>query len=167
MVTANVASSKAVYARVWRWHFYAGLYVAPFMLMLAATGLVMLSAGPIDDWLYADRLFVPAPGEARVSLDQQIAAVAHRFPERTVTLITPSTDPTRASEVLTDDAGVMSAVYVDPTSGAVLGEVLDARRPEVVATLVHGTLLAGRLGDWLIEVAAGLGIVLVVSGIYL
>ena len=26
----------------WRWHFYAGLYVVPFLLMLALTGLVMV-----------------------------------------------------------------------------------------------------------------------------
>src|SRR5690606_12469868 len=49
----------------------------------------------------------------------------------------------------------------------VLGEVSDARRPGVVATLVHGTLLAGSVGDWLIETAAGLGIVLVVTGVFL
>jgi uncharacterized iron-regulated membrane protein len=58
-------------------------------------------------------------------------------------------------------------VFVDPTSGVVLGEVFDSRRPGVVALLVHGTLLAGRLGDWLIEIAAGLGVVLVVSGLYM
>jgi len=30
------------YAVAWRWHFYAGLYVVPFLLMLALTGLVMV-----------------------------------------------------------------------------------------------------------------------------
>jgi uncharacterized iron-regulated membrane protein len=45
--------------------------------------------------------------------------------------------------------------------------VLDSRRPGVVALTVHGTLLAGRFGDWLIEIAAGLGVVLIVSGLYL
>ena len=31
---------KAFYALVWRWHFYAGLYVVPCFVMLALTGLV-------------------------------------------------------------------------------------------------------------------------------
>ena len=30
------------YAMAWRWHFYAGLYVVPFLVMLALTGLVMV-----------------------------------------------------------------------------------------------------------------------------
>lgn len=30
------------YFIAWRWHFYAGIYVIPFMMVLAATGLAML-----------------------------------------------------------------------------------------------------------------------------
>ncbi|MDZ4356863.1 MAG: PepSY domain-containing protein, partial [Variovorax sp.] len=30
------------HAVAWRWHFYAGLYVVPFLLMLALTGAVMV-----------------------------------------------------------------------------------------------------------------------------
>ena len=30
------------YAVAWRWHFYSGLYVVPFLMMLALTGLVMV-----------------------------------------------------------------------------------------------------------------------------
>ena len=34
--------SRRFYLTAWRWHFYAGLYVAPFLVMLAVTGLIML-----------------------------------------------------------------------------------------------------------------------------
>lgn len=30
------------YNLAWRWHFYAGLFVAPFMIMLSLTGMVYL-----------------------------------------------------------------------------------------------------------------------------
>ncbi len=36
------ASTRSFYFAAWRWHFYAGLYVAPFLAMLAITGLIML-----------------------------------------------------------------------------------------------------------------------------
>lgn len=36
------------YAAVWRWHFYAGLYVIPFLVVLAVTGLIMLWVSAID-----------------------------------------------------------------------------------------------------------------------
>jgi uncharacterized iron-regulated membrane protein len=163
----QISSSKSLYARVWRWHFYAGLYVAPFVIMLSVTGLVQLSKGQLDAWLYADRIFVPTPGPARLSIDEQLHAVGRAFPDRTLVQVTPAFDVARSAEVLTTKDGVNAAVFVDPTSGVVLGDVYDSRRPGVVALLVHGTLLAGRLGDWLIEIAAGLGVVLVVSGLYM
>jgi uncharacterized iron-regulated membrane protein len=153
MQPGEISSSKSVYARIWRWHFYAGLYVAPFVLMLSVTGLVQLSKGPLEEWLYPHRLFVPTPGPARLSIDEQLVAVARAFPDRTLIQVTPAFDVARSTEVLTTQNGVNAAVYVDPTSGVVLGEVPDSWRPGVVALTVHGTLLAGRVGDWLIEIA--------------
>src|SRR5690606_2419255 len=40
--TSDRSLSRAFYTTAWRWHFYAGLYVAPFLIMLAVTGLIML-----------------------------------------------------------------------------------------------------------------------------
>jgi uncharacterized iron-regulated membrane protein len=33
-----MSHSKVFYNLAWRWHFYAGLFVAPFMVLLALTG---------------------------------------------------------------------------------------------------------------------------------
>ena len=30
-----------LYFAAWRWHFYAGLYVIPFLIMLSVTGIVI------------------------------------------------------------------------------------------------------------------------------
>lgn len=38
----DAAASSRLYRAVWRWHFYAGLYVIPFLLMLAVTGFFMM-----------------------------------------------------------------------------------------------------------------------------
>ncbi|HBN52279.1 MAG TPA: hypothetical protein DD465_24620, partial [Thalassospira sp.] len=38
----------------WRWHFYAGLFVLPFMILLAVTGAAYLFRDEIDDWVYSD-----------------------------------------------------------------------------------------------------------------
>lgn len=34
--------SNALYFTAWRWHFYAGLFVIPFVMTLAITGMIML-----------------------------------------------------------------------------------------------------------------------------
>jgi uncharacterized iron-regulated membrane protein len=33
--------NKALYVLILRWHFFAGLYVVPFVFMLSVTGLVI------------------------------------------------------------------------------------------------------------------------------
>ena len=33
---------SSYYITIWRWHFYAGVFVAPFLILLAATGLGMV-----------------------------------------------------------------------------------------------------------------------------
>lgn len=42
------SASATLYRAVWRWHFYAGLYVVPFLVMLAVTGLMMLWISVLD-----------------------------------------------------------------------------------------------------------------------
>ena len=33
---------SSYYTAIWRWHFYAGVFVAPFLIVLAVTGLGMV-----------------------------------------------------------------------------------------------------------------------------
>ena len=46
------------YFTVWRWHFYAGIFIAPFLIILACTALGMLlianTAGRDNDRLTID-----------------------------------------------------------------------------------------------------------------
>jgi uncharacterized iron-regulated membrane protein len=58
-------------------------------------------------------------------------------------------------------------VFVDASRAHVRGAVDDGHRIGVVAKLIHGTLLIGPWGDMFIEIAASLGILLIVSGVYL
>src|SRR4051812_18533481 len=51
-----------LYRAVWRWHFYAGLLVIPFMLLLAVPGGISLFHAEIDGVLHGPLL--PGPGRA-------------------------------------------------------------------------------------------------------
>jgi len=39
---SNQPTNNQRYFTVWRWHFYAGIFVAPFLVVLAITALGML-----------------------------------------------------------------------------------------------------------------------------
>ena len=48
--------NKALYLSIRRWHFFAGLFVVPFILMLSLTGLVMVAGPWTDAYQYGDEL---------------------------------------------------------------------------------------------------------------
>ena len=74
------ADANRFYLAAWRWHFYAGLYVVPFLLILATSGLVMLLSQPIDAARHQDRLQVTPQGTA-LSPEEQLARVSDAFPD--------------------------------------------------------------------------------------
>ncbi len=46
--TPPAGSVNKLYFAAWRWHFYTGLFVIPFLAILAITGMLMLWIAWID-----------------------------------------------------------------------------------------------------------------------
>lgn len=158
---------KILYFLTWRWHFYAGLFVIPFMLMLSITGLVMLFDDEIELAFHHDAIEIVVSGEP-VKVSQQLTAVQLQYPQGSVTQFAPSKTPdlaNRFSVSLEDGTSVFATV--NQYTGEVVGEVPRSESLYELANDIHGTLLIGDWGDYLIEVAISLSILLLVSGIYL
>src|SRR5436190_21484047 len=67
--------TRKFYIAAWRWHFYAGLYVAPFLIMLAVTGLIMLWSAALVG-RDGEKLYHVTPGPETIAVSRQaIAAV--------------------------------------------------------------------------------------------
>lgn len=159
------AAGVRLYRAVWRWHFYAGLFVAPFLTILALTGLVMVYGNSVETFLGA-RYHV-APGGERASLVDQAAVAAASIPGGAVSLMVSPASPERATVFVVDADGISHVVSVDPHGPAVAGSIVKDDTWFYWASNIHGTLLAGDIGDRLLEVAAGLGIAVILSGVYL
>lgn len=157
---------KALYAAVWRWHFYAGLYVAPFLMLLALTGLLMLAREPLDRWQLG-ALAINAHGDGAVSHQERLNAARTAFPTAMLVRYQPGRSAGDATRVTATIDGRPHTIFVDASTGHVRGIVDDRQRIYVMAHLIHGTLLIGTWGDRLIEIAGSLGILLIVSGLYL
>lgn len=169
--------SRRFHLAVWRWHFYAGICVLPLTIILAVSGLAMLAGAPLDRYLRSD-LFTVIPRGAPLSATEQAAAVAAAYPDwnlRTLR-VAPSAAASSQFDIAPKHASAnhgghgdpdVVMVFVDPYTGAVLGEHAVDATVHAWAKKVHGTLLLGRAGDYIIEVAAGLGVLLIVTGLYL
>ncbi|MBF3041712.1 PepSY domain-containing protein, partial [Pseudomonas aeruginosa] len=163
---SNEKNGRDFYALAWRWHFYAGLFVAPFMILLALTGIVYLFKPQLDALLYPQLLRVEAGAQMR-SADQLLAGVRQAHPQAAVSQYLPPSEAGRSAQFVIGEEGRQWNLFVDPYSGRELGRQDAQLNLQAVARALHGELMVGTVGDRLIELAAGWGIVLVVSGLYL
>ncbi|WOD29816.1 PepSY domain-containing protein [Alloalcanivorax xenomutans] len=155
------------YATVWRWHFYAGLFTAPFLLILAITGALYLFNDELNDLIYPQLRFAPS-GDAVLPAGDLVAAVREAYPRDTVTRIDMPVNPGRTAMVfVTPEQGESLRVFVDPGDGTILGDVIYAHTLVGFADVMHGSLLLGRGGDALVELAASWALVLVITGLHL
>jgi uncharacterized iron-regulated membrane protein len=154
------------YNLAWRWHFYAGLFVAPFMVMLALTGIIYLFKPQLDSLMYSSLLNVPA-GHHTVSADDLLQRVKSAYPQGQVTQYLPPVNAERSAQFVVKNAGHELNVFIDPYHGDILGEQDAKQNLQAIARAIHGELMIGTVGDRLIEMAAGWGVVLVVSGLFL
>lgn len=161
----STALSRRFYITAWRWHFYAGLYVAPFLIMLAVTGLIMLWTATLFG-RDGEKIYTVEPQATVASVSAQAGAATLAIPGQIIQYIAPRT-PEQASLFRINQGDGSFMVAVDPYKAEVLGNWERRNGLYDLADTIHGTLLIGDLGDRLIEIAAGLGIVLVVTGLYL
>jgi uncharacterized iron-regulated membrane protein len=166
-ITSHDAATRAsLYRTIWRWHFYAGLFVLPFILILSLTGAIYLFKPQIDRW--EERDFRGLSIESAVSANAQLEAAlkahpgaqfhSYRLPEH-------SGDAAMIHLALGDGQS-MRDVYVSP-QGKVLGSIDPEASISSTVARIHGSLLIGRIGDWLVELAASWTIVMVLTGLYL
>ncbi|MFG3442578.1 PepSY-associated TM helix domain-containing protein [Nonomuraea sp. NPDC047897] len=118
------ASWAALRPLVLRLHFYAGVLVAPFLLVAAATGLLYAASWQVEKIVYSHELYVPA-GPATTPLSQQVAAARAAQPRGTVTSVRTPAEPGRTTAVLMEVPGLAPstklAVFVDPHTAEVRG----------------------------------------------
>ncbi|MBM6551551.1 PepSY-associated TM helix domain-containing protein [Marinomonas ostreistagni] len=159
--------TKDFYRSVWRWHFFAGLYVVPFLVMLALTGLVMIFDPIIERALHADLYKVEQTSATPISYEAQYQLVAQQYPDSAITRLYVSDEANDATRFQVNVAGDNRSVFVDPYQAKVLGDISISDSWYVWADDTHGTFMLGLTGDWLIEIATSFTILLILTGVFM
>ncbi|MGO4444112.1 PepSY-associated TM helix domain-containing protein [Mycobacterium sp. 2YAF39] len=128
-VVKRRGGDAAVLRRIWRLHFWVGLFAAPALVLLACSGLVILYTQPLNDWLNRD-LYVVAAGPETVPLDDQVAVAANSVAQDyTLDAVTPPAAADRSTRVdflpataSADGEANLTQVFVDPYTGRYLGQ---------------------------------------------
>lgn len=182
MATTDLGPARARLSRsaptswrplVLRMHFYAGILVAPFILIATITGGLYAAAPTVEKVVYHDILTVDPVGEP-VTLAQQVDAARSAFPQLTVSGLRPAATPTESTRVYLTDPTLgedkSRAVFVNPYSATVLGDEttwLGYLPPSTWLDGLHRHLQLGEPGRLYSELAASWLWVVALGGLYL
>lgn len=156
---------SGAFRAVWRWHFYAGLLVLPFLMLMALTGALYLFADAIDGAVYRDLSRVEVR-TATASPDRWVAAAETGLGGKVVNVLVPAR-PDEAVRLAVDlpDGGQRTA-FVDPYDALLIGDTGFGGVMETVKQL-HSLILLGRWANYVVEIVAGWAIILVATGLFL
>ncbi len=158
-------SVNKIYFAAWRWHFYAGLFVIPFLTILALTGMMMLWIAWIDG-RDGERTAV-VPQEIALSVSSQSeAAVAAVAGGTLKQYVAPRRDDL-AALFRVDADGEATMVAVDPYTAQVIETFPRRSGWYDFFDNIHSDLMLGVAGDRMLETAASLALMLVATGLYM
>jgi uncharacterized iron-regulated membrane protein len=160
------ASKGLDHRTVWRWHFYAGLFCIPFILWLSITGTIFLFHPQIQQWLDRpyDHLSTTGP---EASVNAQVRAALATIPGSRLHAYQLPFTPHSPAQVLVDKDLHEFRIYVNPRTLQVLKTDDEDKRIDNFVSRLHGELLIGRYGSWIVELAASWAVVMILTGLFL
>lgn len=85
----NTNKTQTSYRTLWRWHFYAGLFVMPLLMVLAVTGTLYCFQPQLEPLLYPQLLVVQPQTTTRLDANQLLAAARQATPAGSVPVSMP------------------------------------------------------------------------------
>ncbi|MES2672786.1 MAG: PepSY domain-containing protein [Pseudomonadota bacterium] len=166
IISSSTKRAKQLYRMLWRWHFYAGVFTIPFIIVLAITGGIYLFKPQIEAIQDAPYRQLIITG-ALATPEQQMAAALTAVPNALFSAYELPREKNDAVNILLRHSGKKIRVYVHPETLVVLNIVDEDKRFLRIVHELHGELLLGKTGAVLVELAACWAIVLVLTGLYL
>ena len=173
--SAPPGQRRTVRPLMMRLHFYAGILVAPFILIAAITGGLYAVAPAIEQIVYRDYLSVDYSGAPKPVADQIRAAQQVR-PDLTVSAVRPAPEAGDTTRVLFTDPTLGEserlAVFVDPSTAQPVGELTvygssSALPMRTWISQLHRHLHLGEPGRIYSELATSWLWVIALGGLYL
>jgi uncharacterized iron-regulated membrane protein len=155
-----------------RLHFYAGVLVAPFLVVAAVTGLLYTFTPQLDRIVYPQELTVTKVGATSRPLAEQVAAARATHPQGTLVAVRPgaSEATTQVDFALPELGDKSHTIYVDPYTGQVTGQLTTWYGTTPLKTWLddlHRNLHLGAVGRHYSELAASWLWILALGGVIL
>lgn len=164
-MTANSSNrtGKLLFAMLSRLHLYIGLFVGPFILIAALSGIAYLLSPPLEEWLYHDTLYGVTQGESH-SLSEQITTAQQYLGAATLpSAVRPAPALGDTTRLMFSESGLgpseHRALFIDPITLKVTGDTTVYGTSGILPLRTaidhfHRQLLMGETGRLYSELAA-------------
>jgi uncharacterized iron-regulated membrane protein len=155
-------------------HIYAGIFVAPFIFIVAFTGLLYVSTPQLEQYLYKEQLYIHSETRPQQQLSLQVLAAQSKMAESArITEVRPAPASDQTTRVIYSDPENKlnnQAVFVNPYTLKVMGQlpVYGTSGVLPLRTLIdqlHSNLLRGDVGRFFREHATSWFAILSLSGV--
>ncbi|MGB7998656.1 MAG: PepSY domain-containing protein, partial [Anaerobacillus sp.] len=158
---------KSNYNRMWTWHFYAALFIAPLLITLTLSGIGYLFYTNIENKAYDDLFFGDSEKTEQLTIDDGIDKALNRYEGYSVSKVIILDDPYNTRLTMGNDNGEQKYVFLDDHY-----EVVGSQNPEHtfsnVMRAIHSSLfVGGTVVNYLVELAACWAIFLLITGLYM
>ncbi|GEN28049.1 membrane protein [Halovibrio variabilis] len=146
-----------------RLHLYIGLYIGPFILIAALSGMAYLLSPPLEEWLYHDTLYGVTQGEPQPLADQLETAQRYLGDSSLPSAVRPAPGLGDTTRLMYSDPGLgpseHRAIFVDPITLQVTGDTTVYGTSGILPLRTaidhfHRQLLLGDVGRLYSELAA-------------
>ena len=158
---------KSNYNRLWTWHFFAALFIAPLLITLTLSGIGYLFYTNVENVAYDDLFFGDSEKTKQLTIDEGIDAAVKQYEGFSVSKVSILEDPYNTRLTLANDHGEQKYVFLDDNY-----EVVGSQNPEHtfsnVMRAIHSSLfVGGTVVNYLVELAACWAIFLLITGVYM
>ncbi|MBO1581335.1 PepSY domain-containing protein [Bacillus sp. XF8] len=160
--------NRSLHYIFWRWHFYAGLFIAPLLITLSLSGIGYLFREEVENFIYKDLYFGNSHQTESLSMTESISLTEKKYPHYNVTKISYFENEYNTRLTMKNEyTGDQKYVYLDKQNQIVGDQNANETFANIMRELHSSLLVGGTVVNYLIELAACWTIFLIVTGLYM
>ncbi|WP_144511888.1 PepSY domain-containing protein [Bacillus sp. FJAT-22090] len=160
-------NKKRFYNIFWRWHFYAGIFIAPLLITLTISGIGYLFYTDVENQIYEDLFFGNSNNNESVSIDEAIEKAEREYDGYHVTKVSVLDNDYNTRFTLTNTEGKQKYVFIDNHNQIVGSQNVASTYSNIMRSLHSSLFIGGTVVNYLVELAACWAIFLLISGVYM
>ncbi|MDN4526354.1 PepSY-associated TM helix domain-containing protein [Fictibacillus fluitans] len=155
------------YNRLWRWHFYAALFIAPLLITLTLSGIGYLFYTNVENKAYDHLFFGNSASLEKLAIDEGIEKAVQLNKGYSVAKVIVLDDPYNTRLTMTNQDGDQKYVFLDDHYEVVGTQNAKYTFSNMMREIHSSLFVGGTAVNYLVELAACWAIFLLLTGLYM